>query len=384
VSGSFLVLRLTFLGLAAFTPTILLAQETVPDRFDFGVDLHGRHPEIFNSEAFRSWIGRTELGPWHETAIDSKGRRNVVLQNNAGDKLFAAIVSSRSGVLIKSAAIDLVPQKQTRSDVLKMALSQMPTARLHAIRPVVNFLSAGGTSVYWEIETIDASGLRSFHLRNGRFHSVSSKRIPSAPRSKNGPGKLTADDMSDNEIHHLATFGVEARAWVSGAATVEQKARRIFDRVNDLYLYDGNIQNIWDFTWADYLTRNQNQRRGICDELAVVEISYLRSVGIPARLKFLVFLKGGRRLGHAVLEYLDGATWKTIDAAWKVYDDPAIYRHKGYNSVTVMDADYPDDSRSTIPAWGVFDPTGDGKLHPYEDFVIVPKFAGNPRPGYSF
>jgi hypothetical protein len=48
-----------------------------------------------------------------------------------------------------------------------------------------------------------------------------------------------------------------------------------------------------------------------------------------------------------------------------------------------MDADAPLDSRSTVPAWGIPDPTGDGKLNPYGDFVITPAYPGNQRPGYS-
>lgn len=72
-----------------------------------------------------------------------------------------------------------------------------------------------------------------------------------------------------------------------------------------------------------------------------------------------------------------------MDALWSAFDNPGRYRASGAQGLTVMDADFPADSRSTVPAWGVPDPTGDGKLYPYGDFVINPRYPGNQRPGYS-
>ena len=194
-----------------------------------------------------------------------------------------------------------------------------------------------------------------------------------------------SDETADNELHHLASFKSEAENWTRGAITIEQKCRLIYSNVNRTYTYDGNIPNINFFTWSDLLVRDRNGRKGICDEWAVVQISYLRSLEIPAVLKFLIWKdKTGKEVAHAVVEYKDGGNWKQLDALWRAFNDPAIYmRTGGANEVTVMDAYDPLDSRSTTPAWSVPDSTGDQKLHPYKDYIISPNYPGNKRPGYS-
>ena len=116
----------------------------------------------------------------------------------------------------------------------------------------------------------------------------------------------------------------------------------------------------------------------------MIQISMLRAVGIPARLKFLIWQQGGKPVGHACLEYRDGNAWWHMDALWNAFHNAQVYRNSGGTNLTVMDADYPVDSRSTVPAWGIPDPTGDGKLHPYRDFVIYPSYPGNSRSGYSY
>ena len=133
------------------------------------------------------------------------------------------------------------------------------------------------------------------------------------------------------------------------------------------------------------MTLDQNGRKGVCDEWAIAEISYLRSVSIPARVKWLIWTEPtGEVVGHAVLEYSDGGTWRHMDALWNAFNNPSRYRQSGAKNVTVMDADYPVDSRYSGDAWGVKDVNGDNKLHPYQDFILSPGYPGNARPGYSY
>ena len=185
-------------------------------------------------------------------------------------------------------------------------------------------------------------------------------------------------------MHHLAQFRADAQAAAGSATTVEAKARGIFNFVRNNYAYDGTLFCIDSFTWADTLTRDSNGHRGICDEWAAVEISMLRSLGIPARMKFLTWTQDGQGVGHACVEYRDGNLWFHMDALWNAFHDPAIYRNSGGSNITVMDADYPVDSRSDEPAWGKVDSRGDLKLHPYLDFVIIPSYPGERRAGYSY
>jgi transglutaminase-like putative cysteine protease len=248
----------------------------------------------------------------------------------------------------------------------------------------VTFVGPTSLDVHWEIESIDSTGIAVYRFENGRVELQERLQIREANPSGIDPVTPMADDMADNEVHHLTMFRAEASGWIVGATSVQDKVRRVFDRVQQLYRYDATIQHIAEFTWADNLVRDINGRRGICDEWAVVEISYLRSIGIPARLKFLVWRENGNDEAHAALEYSDGGTWRQLDALWNAFNDPGIYRRNGATSVTVMDADDPLDSRSTTPAWGVPDPTGDGKLYPYGDFVLRPDYPGNARPGYSY
>lgn len=358
-----------------------------PSKFEFEVDLRGRHPELFENSEFASWksAGKS-VGPWHETAIDGQGKRLVVVQNPEGDSVFAAQIVAKAAKVERTSVIDLRELKRTRMNVLATVTARGKSqGEIVAVRPVVTPSGSAEWELHWEVEIQEGDSIQTFRVGQDRLDLKDTRpfKAMSAERKSDGPIPPTADDSANNEIHHLAAFGVEASAWISGATTVQDKARRIFDRVHSSYSYDATIQYIGEFTWADYLTRDRNGRRGICDEWAVVEISYLRSVGIPARLKFLIWQEGGKPVGHAVLEYSDNGTWRHMDALWNAFNNPAIYRQSGATNVTVMDADYPSDARSTQPAWGVADPTGDGKLYPYGDFIIAPNYPGNARAGYS-
>jgi hypothetical protein len=375
--------------LTGFIITMIAASFVVSgqelSKLDFTVDLMGRHPEVFKNNKFGSWNSVNSVGPWYERKEGDA--KKVVILNAQGDQLFAAQVDGANAVT-RTATFDLSQLNLSLSSIRSLTEKKnFSESDVFAVRPVVIFLPSGQASVEWEVEVKKNSRIQSYRVKAGTFVKGPA-RIFTAPRSNPKQAPLPppmADDMADNEIHHLAAFGLEAHAWVSGATTVQEKARRIFDRVHLMYIYDGTITNIGEFTWADYLARDANGRRGICDEWAVVQISYLRSVGIPARLKFLLWTQpNGERVGHAALEYADGGTWRHMDSLWQAFNNPARYRQSGATGVTVMDADYPLDSRYNGNAWGVPDRNGDGKLYPYGDFILNPAAPGNARPGYSY
>lgn len=359
--------------------------EVTFSKFDFVGDLRGRHPELVRNEAFASWMREQGVGPWHESRLDNARRRTVVVLARAEDRLFAAQINAEQNEVLRAAQFDLRPLHETRGDVFGIAARKIAPGDLIAIRPVVVFADGAKPAFHWEIEAREDSSIETFAIRGTDLVPLRSRAFtPLAPApSSNAAAPPAPDDMADDELHHLAAFRGEASGWVSGATTVQEKAKRIFERVRDTYTYDSTIIHISEFTWADSLTRDRNGRRGICDEWSVVTISYLRSVGIPARLKLLTWTEAGHPEAHAALEYADGATWRHMDPLWDAFNNPAVYRQKGVTAIAVMDADYPFDARSTRPAWGVPDPTGDGLLYPYGDFILAPAYPGEARAGYS-
>jgi transglutaminase-like putative cysteine protease len=116
-------------------------------------------------------------------------------------------------------------------------------------------------------------------------------------------------------------------------------------------LYVGDIPGIAEFTWSDLLTRDTNDRGGVCDEIAVVAVSYLRALGIKSRLKVLTWSEAGvaKPVQHEALEYEDdNGQWRHLDAGWRTFNDPTAYRLKGLaQNLLVMDATFPLDSRSS-------------------------------------
>lgn len=170
------------------------------------------------------------------------------------------------------------------------------------------------------------------------------------------------------------------------AATPKDRAFAIWLGVRQRMVYDGTITHISNFTWSDNLVITQNGWRGICDEWAVVQITLLRALGIPAVMKFLIWQPsgGGDPVGHACVEWSDNGVWRHMDALWDAFDNRARYRSSGAQNVTIMDATYPLDSRYGGLAWGVLDVPGDQKFYPYGDYIINPAYPGNQRPGYSF
>lgn len=344
------------------------------------LDLRALYPAL--AERAGAWIEKYGLVVWHETATDKAGERTVVLQDPNGDRLFAALVRAGGRAAIeRTADIDLVANKATRRMVFQ-ALTGAGRPKLHALRPVVEWKARDQVAVTWEVEVERPGEIEMLLFDGGALKPGGAVKF-ALPVATLSAAPAPGDALAENELHHPKMFQAEALAWTAGATTTAARVQRVYEGIRSTYRYDATIFEIGQFTWSDLLVRDVNHRGGVCDEWSVVGITYLRALGIPARLKFLVWTEAGTPAAHAVLEYQDGAAWKHFDPLWEAVADPAVYRRKGATGVTVMDADSPLDRRSTADSWGHADPTGDYKLNPYGDFILAPAFPGDARPGYS-
>ena len=357
---------------------------------DVAADLTALHPEIAKSEQFAAWSREHRLTVWHETPL-VEGTRTVIAQS-ADDRLFAALTRLQDdrAELLRTATVDLREARPRRTEAAEEIAKIAPRGSvILAVRPVVTFTPTGWL-LKWEFETRD-SMLETWQVgADLKVHTLATRPLSQvAPPPMAAPGTPANQWLADDELHHLAAFRSEALGWAAGATSVKDKVARIAAAVRRTYSYDDTIIRITAFTWSDLLVRDTLGRRGICDEWAVVTISYLRSIGIPARQEFLIWRDShGNPGAHSCAEYFDGSQWQHVDPLWYAYTpNPAVYRSAGYSSITVMDAGDPRDARSTTPAWGEPDPTGDGELNPYcqgSDFVLTPPYPGKPRAGYSY
>lgn len=371
--------------------------------FDSIIHLLGRHPQLARDKNFNEWLENHGASLWHETHADAEGLQTVIVQSQDRRFVFGALLqidSSRvnDGIItervLRNAQFNLISDTSALSDVTALRLLNaehpLDSSHVQASRPVIDFTKEPAT-MSWEIETYEGGQVRRFLISHPSKVEKVNKVEPKRPLIARKVEKLSAlaalvdDSLEENELHHLTQYAATARSWAQGATTTADKAFRIWLNVRQKMVYDANITYIGEFTWADSLVIDQLGWRGICDEWAVVQITMLRALGIPAVMKFLIWNSNGQAVGHACLEWLDGSNWRHMDSLWNAFDNRAVYRtNGGANSLTVMDGSYPRDSRSTVPAWGIPDPTGDLKLYPYGDYIINPGYPGNARPGYSY
>ncbi len=357
-----------------------------------------RHPEIAKLPEFNDWLQHYSASRWHETAPDDSGTMNVVVQSNDGLAIFAAQV--------RREIVDAEAEDGIRHDILShytfepkdltisaaqaaataLRTTNAATRDIIAVRPIVDFKKSPPV-LGWEVEVAKGNEAQAFSIFSvGDVIHPKSRDLTTFRSERRHRRELippTSDWLASDDCHHLNQWRATAQQMAAGATTTADKARKIWAGVRAKMTYDANIQHISEFTHSDNLAISNYGWKGICDEWAVVQITLLRALGIPATLKFLIWKNGSQGVGHACLEWQDGSTWRHMDALWNAFDNKSVYRANGATSLTVMDATYPQDSRSTVPAWGVPDPTGDQKFYPYGDFIIAPSYPGNSRPGYS-
>lgn len=350
--------------------------------------LAGRYPTVARDPGFQTWLRKHGGHVWHETPADSDGKVTVVVQSLDGSAVYAMRIQrafgndgSMSAPIDARAAFDLAAAGAPSHVHALQALRVKENAgEILASRPRVDWKSDGSGSLSWEVELAKGSAAETFVLKGQAITKESSRALPTShARTAREDYYALNDSTEENELHHLSQYRSLAQQWTQGAPTIGDKAFRIWMNVRNRMVYDANVTHISQFSWADSLVIDQLGWRGICDEWAIVQVTMLRAIGIPAVTKFLIW----EGAGHACLEFLDNGRWRHMDALWNAMDNPGVYRQNGARNVTVMDASYPRDTRSSVPAWGVPDPIGDLKLYYWRDYVISPNYPGNARPGYS-
>lgn len=357
-----------------------------------------RYPELASLAEFNEWLQQHSATLWHETGPNESGDLNVIVQADDGLSIFAAhmrreTLNAEDEAGVRHTILDhkaFAPSEITLSAAQAAASTLKTTSGrardIIAVRPVVDFKKSPPL-LGWEIEIAAGNEVQTFSLFSADIiPSPKRRELIVFPLGKQRRPKLippTSDWLASDDCHHLDQWRATAQQMSAGATTTADKARKIWAGVKTKMKYDSTIQHISEFTHSDNLTISSYGWKGICDEWAVVQITLLRALGIPATLKFLIWKNGSQGVGHACLEWQDGSTWRHMDALWDAFDNKSVYRANGATSLTVMDATYPLDSRSTTPAWGVPDPTGDQKFYPYGDFINSPSYPGNSRSGYS-
>lgn len=353
----------------------------------------GRYPELIANSAFLDWIRKYGSEIWHEAPTENH-EVSVVFQSKDRLQVFAALVKSSvdekefkiQSEILKVAEFDLaeVGFGPVNAAVAARKNLKVSSDKIKSIKPRVDFTKAAPT-LTWEVEIANDDNVQSFSLIGDKLNAIGRYDInKNEPFAKSQMAPPASDWLEENECHHLTSWRSLAQSIVGGAQKPADKAFAIWLYVRRRMFYDATITNISEFTWSDNLVINQNNWRGICDEWAVVQITLLRAVGVPATLKFLIWQDGNETVGHACLEWSDNGAWKHMDALWNAFDNRAIYRQSGARNLTVMDGTSPMDSRYNGLAWGVLDIQGDQKFYPYGDFIINPGYPGNQRPGFSY
>ena len=354
--------------------------------------LLGRHPSLANDKQFQAWLNRERGDLWHEQLSENRRSIVVVVQNRLCTLLFAARFErpediKQPEILKQTAIINLIERKISRGSALEAFVDAGNRLEdITVLRPAVMLREGKPPDVRWEISAkrVDDQP-QDFIFTRDKGLQVKDEEQPERRDEAGVRATLLMDSLASNELHHLEEFADDVVDAVGGASTRYEKAQRIIDYIRLAYVYDATIVGIDAFTWADTLTRDDNGRRGICDEWAIVQVTMLRQAGIEARYKIIRFRNSlGEDVAHACIEYRDGAKWVHMDALYNEHDLSAAYRLKyGCSEVTVIDADYPDDTRSTSHTHGFADISGDLKLNSYYDFILTPDDQGNERPGYS-
>ncbi len=136
-------------------------------------------------------------------------------------------------------------------------------------------------------------------------------------------------------------------------------------------------------SWA---VRDYYDRTGVCDELAMVLVSFLRAREIPARMVVLRYYPPltaavQSEASHAIVEYQDeDGLWYHADPSFTLFEQPEYYRiSMEWRNIRWTTWGEPNDDRyigtgTTDASW---------LLTPWYDFTVYPSINGEVRDGYS-
>ncbi|MGN6186971.1 MAG: transglutaminase-like domain-containing protein [Thermoanaerobaculia bacterium] len=355
---------------------------------DYRADFIGAHREVFSYQPFLQWDQPAQFQRWGESSAGD-GDFRIVYAQKAGPITSSEIFAMRVTQPEEGEATVLDHRLFSQADVLnsynaaKASLFNVMgfTGEGIGVATPVPGMSGATITLRWRLSTRGVESRTFLVDPNGPLLEVPTV----VPPHTCTPG--IEDAESTNDLHHPHDAAVTAFADVTATGTHEivyRLFRRVFKRID----YDMTNNNDV-FTDSDNLILRR--RSGMCDEKAVVLISALRANGIPARLKMVLWTRKGVTQAHACVEYFHKQQnqWFHVDPTWGVVQNPSVYRNividgEHVTNVRVVDADWPDDARSTsviIP--GVVDITGDGRLDPWGDFCYFPSKLGEERPGYS-
>jgi len=350
----------------------------------FVSDVIGRYPELDTRE-FQDWISvHGGISRWHETRTPA-GHKVIIETSDDKSIIFFNSQIEGLGSRITTPQFRLLDERSGRAETLDRALRQATPDQSVTIRPEVR-----RGNVVWEVDLRDKALIERFQFE--RKQGLQPKEILRFTLATSTPvAAPVEEELASDELHHLGDFSNKGSA--IQAATNLEKARFVYDFVRKFYNYGEVSDEMYKFTFADTLVRFELPAKdgslgtGLCDELAVVVISYLRALNVRSRMRYLT---SSRSEPHAFVEFegddVDPVTqqkkWHHLDVVFG-FDTPQIYCIRHMRNVLVMLAEKPDDSRSTADCYGLPDITGDSKLCPYVDLELTPCPPGGVLLPYS-
>jgi transglutaminase-like putative cysteine protease len=355
-------------------------------RRDAQADFAALHPEVANDEGFRFWTQSHPFGKWRELRRTPDDRQIVIVQEALGDSRVADDVSEIARAELFAAEIQYVGSiafvkqwhpflrkevsgayRDSKTANNQRRLDKTNDNKITIVQPAVSFGNV--PKLTFQFDTFDL-------LRFGN------RKAPPCTAGYR-------DGLSTNDLHHPRdrALSEEARRVVSNPSDVHRSARQLCHYVR-LKVNYSSYGVLGVYTLSDRLIRQHFE--GECDANAVLLVSYLRSLHIPARIKFVKWQRGGDQEDHACVEYMVNGVAFHLDPTRDVVNYPETYRKTpiyGFlpENIRVVDVDWPSDARSTadIGSYPDFDST-DGLLNPWGDFCYTPSRFGKKRKRYSF
>jgi transglutaminase-like putative cysteine protease len=365
----------------ALTAWLLLAgsyeAQTRPE-MDYRLTLAVTHPEIIKTAEYAAW----PLSGWSETRATTQ--QTVVLhapgpRDIAAKLVYELKVSGKSKTVLQVVPFSTKTLRRSKAAAVRELAAYIKTP---VIAATATFDLSSARPIIWELETAPtqtyrvAAGAQPMLITPKQLVIAASDRVCI-------PGDVDAASKR-NDLHH------------ADGVTVFQKARELTDHLADLnekveHLCDAVFEQIpWKNRDLDDIFTDSDQlvlarEFGICDEKAVVLVSYLRAIDIPARMKILRWTRAKKEWAHAVVECLVNGNIVYLDPTFGKINEPAFYRTAVVDgelptNLRVVDVDSPDDSRSIAPVNGAVDDSDstDGRLSTWDDFCYTPNVDGDP------